>query len=387
MKHLLCIFLISTLFVSCTEPYIPELKDSGAGKILIVQGYINADGNSEYTLGYVAPIFQTTDSSHTLVSNAQIAIEEENGQVFKDFSYEGKSRYIIHHPSLNLNSKYRLRIKVTDREYLSDFVPVLVSPEIENFRWKQNIEEGLRFYMDTHGDSDQIYYRWEYEETWKFRVPHTSLFLFDGTRVRDRQTEEYYPLYCYASEKSSGIQLYTTETQSENTIKDLNVHFIPLFSEKLGIRYSILVKQYALTKEAFGYWSLVKKNSEEIGDIFGTMPTELTGNIICLSHPQEKVIGMIEAGKIAKKRIFLNNFELPIPWSYNSIYYARCILTPETMVRKQEADAFFADNPNLIPVDETGFDPGALTHYSYLPPSCLDCRYRGNEIPPAFWQN
>lgn len=393
MKHLLNILLLSALFIGCTEPYIPELKDNDSGKILMVEGYIDADGNSEYTLGYVAPIFQATDSTHTLVNNAQIAIEEENGQVFKDFSYEGKSRYVIHHPSLNLNSKYRLRIKVADREYLSDYVPVLVSPEIEDLRWKQNTQEGVRFYLDTH-DENQAYYRWTFEETWRFRVPNISLFLFDGKTVRERTLEERYPYFCHTSEKSPDIHLYTTEAQSENVVKDFNVHFIPSFSEKLGIMYSIVVKQYALTKEAFGYWGLVKKNSEEIGDIFGTMPTELTGNITCISHPAEKVVGMIEAGKVAEKRLLLSYSDLPIPWVYKYNYYGRCVLPlddpmliADHMVIKKDADAFFAANPHLIPIDETGYTVGALTHYSYSSAACLDCRYRGTVEPPAFWPN
>lgn len=385
MKHIPYILLISALFIKCTEPYIPELKDSDSGKTLMVEGYINADGNSEYILGYIAPLSQEVDSTYTLVSNAQITIEEENGSVFKDFTYEGKSRYIIHHPALKLNSKYRLRIKTGSREYLSDFVPVLVSPEIDSLRWKQDINEGVHFYVDTHGD--QAYYRWTYEEAWRFQVPNKSFFLFDGTRVRERAPEEYYPHFCYMSEKSSGIHLYTTEAQSENTVKDFNLHFIPNRSQKLGMRYSILVKQYALSKEAFGYWSLVKKNSEEIGDIFGTMPTELVGNIACISHPAEKVIGMIEAGKIAEKRIFLDYQDFVIPWAYTYTYYGRCVLTTDFMVIKREANAFFAANPNYIPVDETGYNPGALTHYSYSTEACLDCRYRGTEEPPAFWIN
>lgn len=393
MKYFLYISLISALLTSCTEPYIPELKDNGNEKTLVIEGFINANGDSEYKLGYIAPLYKDVDSTYTQVKNAQLAIEEENGQIFKDFSYKGNSRYVIHHTALKTGSKYRLRIKAGDREYLSDYVPVLVSAEIENLWWEQNIDEGVRFYLDTKGD-DQEYYRWDIEDSWTFRVPNTSMFLFDGTTVRERAPEEYYPSFCYMTEQSPEIQLYTTETQNENIVKDFNVHFIPNFSEKLGMRYSILVKQYAMTKEAFGYWSLVKKNSEEIGDIFGTMPTELTGNIACISHPGEKVVGMIEAGKIAEKRLFLDYLDFPIPWSYKHIYYGRCYLPlddpmriADHMVIKREANAFFAKNTHLIPIDETGFTPGALTHYSYSTVDCLDCRYRGTQDPPAFWKN
>ena len=263
----------------------------------------------------------------------------------------------------------------------------MVSPEIKDLYWKLNSQEGVRLYLDTESDT-LSYFRWEFEETWRFKVPNMSLFLYDGTQVRERTPEEYYPLFCYNTEKSSEIPLYSTEAQEENTISGFNFQFIPNFSEKLGMRYSILLKQYALTKEAFSYWSLVKKNSEEIGDIFGTMPTELTGNLTCVSHPDQKIVGLVEAGKIAQKRIFINYNDLPIPWTYKFVYYGRCVITPDQMVLKREADAFFAAHPQFVPVDETApSNPLAMTHYSYASEACLDCSYRGSVEPPAFWEN
>lgn len=384
-NYLLHIFCISVLLSGCTEPYVPELKDLKNEKILIVEGYINADGDSEYTLGYIAPVYKTVDSSYTHVSNAQLSITEENGSVFNDFTYSGNSRYVIHHPALLPGSKYRLRVVIGDREYLSEYVPLLVSPEIENVSWKQNSAEGIRFYVDTRG-GDQEYYRWEYEETWRFRTPQRSLFIFDGDSIRQRTEEEHFPSFCYRSQRSSVINLHTTELQQGNTIKDFNIHFIPNFSEKLDMRYSILVKQYALTKEAFGYWNLVKKNSEGLGDIFGTMPTELVGNITCISHPGEKVIGMIEGGKISEKRIFLNYNDLPVPWVQRYDQYGACLA--EQMIPVEEAHLFFSESPIYIPMDEFFFEESeTVTHYTYSVRGCLDCSGRGSKEPPLFWEN
>lgn len=385
MKYSLYIFLM--LFMSCTEPYIPELKNKGGQKTLIIEGYIDAEGNSEYTLGYIAPLYETVDSSYTRVSNARLSIEEENGETFSDFSYTGESRYVIHHPSLRLNSKYRLRIIIGSREYLSEYVPLLISPEIERLDWKQNHDEGVRFYLDTRAD-DEAHYRWKFEETWRFKAPQQSQFLFDGTHVRSRAVEEQYPATCYISQNSPGIYLHTTETQDQNIIQDFNIHFIPNYSEKLAFRYSLLVKQYALSREAFTYWSLVKKNSENIGDIFGTMPTELVGNIFCISHPEEKVVGIVEAGKIAKKRIFINYTDFPIHWTDKYEYPFMCADTAG-MVVKTEADAFFAreENEYFVPTKEFGLYPSTNPlYYGYVNIRCVDCTARGSKEPPSFWE-
>ncbi len=386
MRYRLYILLV--LLTGCTEPYIPELKDKAVQKTLIIEGYINADGNSEYTLGYIAPLYESVDSSYTQVNNARLSIEEENGETFNDFSYTGDSRYVINHPSLRPNSKYRLRIIIGSREYLSEYVPLLTSPEIEKLDWKQNYDEGVRFYLDTQAD-DEAHYRWEFEETWRFKAPQQSLFIFDGTEIRPRTVDEQYPATCYISQNSPGIYLHTTEAQDQNIITDFNIHFIPNYSEKLAFRYSLLVKQYILSREAYAYWSLVKKNSEDIGDIFGTMPTELTGNILCISHPEEKVVGIVEAGKIAKKRIFIDFTDFRIPWIDKYEYPWTCADTAG-MVLISESPVFFAAKGNeyFVPLDEASFPP--LTNplfYSYANIRCVDCSLRGSKEPPPFWEN
>lgn len=393
VKYYRYMFLILPLIPGCTEPYAPELKDDNAGKTLIVEGYIDADGNSEYKLGYISPIYKTVDSSFTWVNDARISIEEENGDTYNNFSLTGNSRYIFNHPPLRLNSRYRLRILTGGKEYLSDFVPLMVSPEIEKVTWKQDINEGINFFVDTRADN-QTYFRWEYEETWEFKAPMMSLFLFNGSRVRERSPQEYFPLSCFKYENSNDLYLYTTESQEENLVRDFHLHTIPNFSEKLDLHYSILVKQYAVSKEAFAYWSLVKKNSEDIGDIFGTMPTEVPGNIACISHPQEKVVGMIEAGKVAKKRIFLDYTDYLIPWTQLYTDYAPCISSMQ-IVPVSEANTFFSKNPEFIPVDEFFFDSGGTgpggagspTHYTYSIPFCADCSLRGSRETPSFWKN
>lgn len=389
VKRLLTCILITGLFSACTEPYIPEIKNAGDKKILIVEGYINASGNTTYSLGYIAPLFQEADSSAMQVQQAELAIEEENGRTFTGAVRVDNHRFIIDHPPLDPAGRYRLRIKADGKEYLSAFVPVMISPEIQNVTWEMNSSEGVRFFLDTES-SKETYFRWEFEEAWRFRVPNMSLFLYDWSQfsVRERSPEEYYPLFCYLTEQSSGIHLYTTESMSENKITQLPLHFIPLFSEKLGMRYSIRVQQYAMSKEAFAYWSLVKKNSEEIGDIFGTMPTDLPTNITCISHPGEKAVGLIEAGQPAEKVVFVDYGDLPVPWVYKYVYYGRCVITPDNMVPKEQAEWFFAQHPEFEPVDETSpNDPSNLTHYSYASKTCLDCSYRGSKSPPPYWNN
>ncbi|HEX8377054.1 MAG TPA: DUF4249 family protein [Pedobacter sp.] len=65
------------------------------------------------------------------------------------------------------------------------------------------------------------------------------------------------------------------------------------------------VKQYGITKEGFNFLAKMKENTEQVGGIFDPQPTELKGNIFCMTNPCEKVIGFMHAGRISEKRIFI----------------------------------------------------------------------------------
>jgi hypothetical protein len=73
----------------------------------------------------------------------------------------------------------------------------------------------------------------------------------------------------------------------------------------------MLVKQQALTEEAYNYWLSLQKTTEDLGGLFDPLPTELEGNIFCTSDPSETVIGYFSGSSVEEKRIFLTIRDLP----------------------------------------------------------------------------
>jgi hypothetical protein len=92
-------------------------------------------------------------------------------------------------------------------------------------------------------------------------------------------------------------------------------------NEKISVRYSILLRQYALTKEAYEFWENIRKNTEQLGSIFDAQPSQLQGNIHCISNPTEPVIGFVTITNIQRKRIFIDNSQLPLEWYPTYPYY------------------------------------------------------------------
>ncbi|MDO3626770.1 DUF4249 family protein [Mucilaginibacter sp. BT774] len=67
-------------------------------------------------------------------------------------------------------------------------------------------------------------------------------------------------------------------------------------AEKLSVEYSILVKQYALSADAYKFYANLKKNTEQLGSIFDAQPSAIRGNIHFVTTPAEPVIGYLCIG-------------------------------------------------------------------------------------------
>jgi len=68
--------------------------------------------------------------------------------------------------------------------------------------------------------------------------------------------------------------------------------------------YSIEVTQYALTPEAFTYWELLKKNTEQLGSIFDASPSSSLTNIAAINS-KDLVIGYVSVSTTTKKEYSL----------------------------------------------------------------------------------
>ncbi len=380
-KYLTSVLIFTIFIFGCTESYKPEIKPIDGDSVLVIEGYINAEGDSDYKLSLTNQLY-SNDTTNVAVHNASLFIEEENGSIIGKSIYKGDGKYQIPHSSLKYNSRYRLGISSSGKQYLSDFVKVLVSPEITDLKWKNTADGGVDITLSSE-EGASSYFRWELEETWKFRSKNASFLIMDNNTLRSRRSNELKNV-CFKSEKPSDILIYSTASLNKNAVSGHAINFIPKFSEKLGIRYSLSVKQYAISKEAFTYWDIVKNNSENIGDIFGTMPTELKGNIVCVSNPNEKVFGFVEAGKMTQRRTYINYEDFEKGWDVVNNYYRGC---STEMVEVADALRFFSDNRLFIPLYEVymnGSSP-APTHYQYSTLRCTDCTLRGTLEKPDFW--
>jgi hypothetical protein len=360
--------------MACKQTYTPPAI-ANPPDYLVVEGFIDANpGDSTvFTLSHTVKL----DSNQYIPeSGATVTIEgtDNSSSPLREFV---AGTYGAPLSALNNSTSYRLHIvTAAGKQYASDYVPLVQSPPIDSISWRRlndAVHQGVQIYANTHDPQNSThYYRWDYTETWEF---HSSYFA-TVQYVPGIGLENYSPntiSTCWHIDRVTSILLGSSTQLSQDLIHEAPLVLIPPGAQQLSVRYSILVRQYALTKAAFSWWQILQKNTEQIGSIFGVQPSAATGNIHCLTDTAEQVLGFVTGGTIQSQRIFITNDQV-FPWNY----------LPDCQDRKapNNIDTIkFLYSEGFLPWSVDIFPPAV--HLAYK--TCVDCTLTGTNIPPSFW--
>ncbi|WP_353129311.1 DUF4249 domain-containing protein [Parapedobacter pyrenivorans] len=361
------------LLCQCKDPFSPDIESPKQG-YLVIEGFLDTANPTEIRLTRTRGL-QETEIAYE--NGATVTVETESGSAF-NLSFHGDGLYSA--PPLALGTeKARLRIVTAGNvTYLSDFVESKMAPPIDSVTWERR-DDGVHVLVNTHDNHNQThYYFWTYEETWHFRSLYESHYEYAGDgEVRVRENDIY---NCWSSQRSTGVYLANTTGLSDDRVIGQRLLAIPNLSEKLGVKYSILVKQYALTAEAHQYWEVLQKNTEEMGSIFDPQPSNLESNIRNVDDINEPVVGYISISTMRQKRIFIDNVELK-DWEIHVPFYDDCVLTQAGI---PEYDKYFRIR-DYIPLFHIRDAVGRIVAYTTTFDHCADCTIRGTNVRPAFW--
>lgn len=377
--------------LACKKPYLPPVV-SASNSFLVVEGVINTSTDSTFIhLSRTVPLSSAlssvpeTGAVVTIISDANVTypvMEKGNGY------------YVASPINAKTSAKYALKINSANGEsYQSDFVVAKNSLPIDSVYYKVT-GSGVNVYADTHDPGNNSkYYRWDYTETYEY---HSAFHTYDSLATVPKDTVllrsfggQIYQ--CWRSDTSTSIILNSSAKLSNDVISQNQLAFIPSTSEKIAGRYSILVKQYVLTPDAYNYYRILQKNTEKLGTIFDAQPAELPGNVHCLSNPNELVIGFVTAGAVAQGRIFIDNRNLPGWQSDNP--YASCYLDTDLFKRaifgtkafENEVKEYIYTGIHYPVANFTNTFTGAILGYTASTPFCVECTVRGTNIRPKFW--
>jgi hypothetical protein len=393
--YIVCSCISVTLLMGCKKPYSTPVIDA-LNSYLVVEGVINSGQDSTIIkLNHTVKLSGTVNVNPEL--NATVTIEGDDNTTYV-LTGTANGEYVSAGLNLNNANKYRLRIKTADNEYRSDFVPVLNTPDIGGVTYAVE-SDGVGIQLSTHDPQNKNkYYRWEYDETWVFTSAYQSIFKSNGDTVLNRDLVNDQIYTCWRTEHSSTIVLGSAARLSQAVINNSRIAFLSRHSVKIRHKYSILVRQYALTEDAYNFWQNLKKNTEQLGSIFDAQPSQINGNIHSITNPQEPVIGYVSVGTYTTKRAFVDQRNLPA-WldpivpdgSCKAKAYLYKYTDPNGSGIINQVDKYLNYNKTLIDVDipidgiYMRGNPYPIG-YSGAPPECVDCTLRGTNKQPDYWQ-
>tara|TARA_R110001592_G_scaffold55024_2_gene168464 strand:- start:7560 stop:8780 length:1221 start_codon:yes stop_codon:yes gene_type:complete len=350
-------------------------------------------------------------------SNAQVQISDDMGSSYLFRETDSGIYTAIEIFSAIPGRSYILDITTSDgKSYISESViapkNVLITDLFAERVTNDLGEEGVSIRLDNETDTDAsepTFFRYEYEETYKIIAPKYDPFKFevidytpcDGNfyevGIKPRTEEQR---VCYASRKSVGIKQATTISLTGNELSNFLVRFINREDYILSHRYSILVRQYAQTRNAYSYYESLNDFSSTESIFSDTQPGFLFGNIFSRNDLEEKVLGYFEVSSVSEQRIYFNyvdlfpNEELP-PYAVN----CDIIGNPELVGRGYHCDGNVCDGACESPLIEAILAGIVVFHsenenisrempgpYFTLPSPCGDCTKLGSNIVPDFWE-
>jgi hypothetical protein len=380
--NLLVIGLLLLSLSACVDKYQPDVVATPQ-RYFVVDGLINLRGVTTVKLSYTRSLTTTTAP---VEAKATVRIQDDAGASYP-LTEQAAGTYTSAALTLDAARRYQLRVRTAaGREYASDLVAGKLAPPIDRLYWAQE-RNGVQLYLDAHDATNATrYYRWTFQETWQFKTPYYSEYeLVNGAmvfRTADIQT-------CWRSEASTDITLGSTARLSQDIVSKYPLLLRPGNSDRFGIKYSLLVQQYAQSAEEYTYWEKLKKNTESLGTLFDPLPTQLTGNVHSLTDANELVVGYVGASSMTERRLFIDRTDFPAGTSFLTGYEGLCQV-PDTVLLSAQgglAGGFtreylplypaYWQNPRTLVVTLVGYVRGQTL--------CADCRLRGTTVKPSFW--
>ena len=357
---------------SCVKQFIPQTTEKNY--LLIVEGMITDQYESyRVMLSRSRPLGIKYEVDP--VTNAQVTVSDDLGNFY---SFHEKDRGIYLSDSTIFKGepgkKYSLHIRAPDSlgfysYYESPLVEMRPVPPIDSIYYEKitvrksdDISKGIdncQIYLDTHDESGNCkYFRWDFTETWEFHLHY-----------------EFPNFACWITKASDKILLKNTTGLARDYVEKYPLNYIAETSDRLEVKYSILANQYSLSPDEYTYWDKLKSMSDDVGGLYDIVPANVPGNITCITHPEERVLGYFSVSAKASKRIFIKDY-----FAGQINFYSQCASEKVT-------------NPGIIP--GVGFYVWILERNDYSHPpyviltsdkGCVDCT-KGVQNKPIFWED
>lgn len=381
-------WLSCIILSGCITDYIAQGIDEEQN-ILVVEGHIS-QGESYISLSKSANLNDV--AFFEFINNAVVYVECDDGarMYAENPIYNAgfsNNRYVIQTENLQFDRKYRLKIEIEEIdtssegcifqngvyvncpvktiEYCSDYAYPIVTPEIDSVFWtKSGPGQFVQIHVTTHDPEQQaLHYKWSYQEDWEIKSDVLPINI-------------PYPSTCWNFEKSRDILIGSGEKTVFGNVSGI-IATLPPTSRKLEVMYRIIVQQNSISKRAYDYFANIKKNTQKMGGLFDPIPSELRGNITCITEPDRPVIGFIDVSLTTQRKLYIAREEgvyefIPRLWDCDMI--------------SEESLAELFEGKDIPKEYVPYFSELGMSLY-YIIDKCVDCTLFGTTDKPTDWSD
>tara|TARA_R110001592_G_scaffold63512_3_gene194437 strand:- start:4435 stop:5658 length:1224 start_codon:yes stop_codon:yes gene_type:complete len=400
-NKLLIIFICISTLLSCVEPY--DLKqENNFDDLLVVEAVLTDEFKFQsiklsrtYSLDNVNPVIEKNAIVKVIEDGITIYEFEED----KNGIYVSKKQF-----NAKVNKKYKLELVLSSGKKYSSKTEQLSSGTKSDFdliasKGQDNSGDDGVFikYVSINGGNNESsnYYRFDYSSTYKIVSPNWAdekLVVNSTNKPSLVAKGNEIGKVCYGVDVSTKSFLRNADQFQGNDIEPFNLRFLAKNDLRIYHRYSLNVKQFLISREAFIFYKTLEELVTSDNLFSGNQPGLVIGNITSSDENNENVLGYFDVSKVYSKRVFFNYTDFfsksgdPLP---EDNYFEPCISSYPTLDSRRHEQplslnemltnglvVFLAEN--LLPVVPGG-------PYQVVTKNCGDCSKYGDVKKPDFW--
>jgi hypothetical protein len=374
MKTCFHSLLAALCAVSCIYPYQPDISRE-VSQTVVVDGKILVGGTSIIQVGYLQPLDGYSWETNPV---ADAWVEDDLGNRYPSSGKNYASGYLYiptDTPQALSASSFRAVVQVDGETYVSDWTTPDPAPVINDIHFGSD-NDWVYVWADMETPLDNPgYMGFMIEETWEFHADYYPMYYVNTDTWQYELYEEFYPYYwCWRTYAPMNVVLANLTQLHGGLIRNIPITTFGRMDNRNHRRYSILVKAFALSKEAYQFNQQLQEMANMGGSLFTPDPGALEGNLVCESDPTREVMGMVLSGRVATRRVFLDSQYL----------ITRQPSYPKRFIEEKSDFTRFYYDMKYRPIEYV--DVEGVPAMAWGPERCINCIVAGGtQQKPDFW--
>ncbi|MBI9054827.1 MAG: DUF4249 domain-containing protein [Bacteroidales bacterium] len=379
MKIKYLILFAAIMCFACKEEF--QLDSSNNQSLIVIEGFVSNEPGP-YTIN-VSRSSQLDEPELNQITGCQVILKTDNG-VEEVLTEIEPGKYVSDKDGIKgeVGHKYKLSVSTKENEiYETEFQemkePIEISSlyiDVDTIESNDNPDglSGYQFLIDTKvASSTNSYLLWKLTESYEYVVDYKLYGIWNGSLyvVNQDTLFNFNDTYrCWNTQDIKNIFTANMANLSYPEISKKKLHFVGTDSKRLTIKYSVLVNQYSINEETYGFWKGVEDQMSEDNYLYSSQPHNIRSNITNINKPEEVVLGFFTVASVSKQRIYVDN-------EFSQFSYEKSfVITDPTVIY---------DPRRPIPRYFVKTEDGILGEVQR---SAFDCRKDGGETTkPYFW--